>query len=172
MSGVALGGSQQTLLLLLLGEACTVELWVGGVPWAPCLALFGCRAEELLLCGGAGQGGWSAQVCSLTSLLHSWAGASFPGLGFPGVLWLPEVSALPSWYPGLVPISWWLSDWGVTAGDQLLGKWLCAIPGLRGTGPGLEVRCLCARKPRALSRLGWGMGSLWRGLALGLTWEC
>lgn len=75
-------------------------------------ALGGATLGALVLpCLGAGQKNCSVRRrsrgvlwprCALSSLLRAWTGAFFPGLGFPGVLWLPEVSALPSWYLGLV----------------------------------------------------------------------
>lgn len=63
LSKAALGCFQQRLLLLLAGEACTVELWVGAVPGAPGLSLLGWMGGSPPL---------PPQGCSLTSLLHAW----------------------------------------------------------------------------------------------------
>lgn len=81
----------------------------------------------VLSCLGAGQKNCSVRRprCALGSLLRAWTGAFFPGLGFPGILWLPEVSALPSWYLAWFP-SWGLASQEVTlcaswVGGQALG---------------------------------------------------
>ena len=115
--------------------------WAAGRPPLPP------RGPRAASCRGAAQGWGGRCRAPRTGLLHAWAGAFFLlGLGFPGLLWLPEASALPSWHLGPVPVSSWPSDWGVTAVDQLLRNWLCALPGPRGTGPGLGVGCPCAGK--------------------------
>lgn len=132
--------------------------WVGASLEPPCVSplrwVAGCpplppRGPRAAFCRGVAQGWGGRCRAPQTGLLHAWAGAFFLlGLGFPGLLWLPEASALPSWHLGLVPVSSWPSDLGVTAVDQLLRNWLCALPGPRGTGPGLGVGCPCAGKRR------------------------
>ena len=129
------------LFLLLPGDVCAVALqespeppcpaplgWVGSYPPLPPQ---GKAATPMQGCS-LGLGGWPGSA--LTSLLCSWAGpVSSPGLGFPGALaargFCPSLLAPWPYSHELVAVCS-----GGTAGDQVLGKWLCALPRLRGAG--------------------------------------
>lgn len=118
----------------------------------PRLVLLGGGPEELLCA--------EAQVCSgqpaacLDRCLLSWPRVPWDSLAARGLC--PSLLVL-----GLVS----------QLGPSISGSDSVCFLGW-GTGPGLGVRCLCARKPRALNWPGWGLGSLWLGPALGLNCEC